>query len=383
MAIPESELLRLILQEYSVGDLVHYEVLPHGYVNTSYAVTLSDGGSTRRYLLRRYKPDTEEPAIIFEHSIIRHLNQRGFALTAGVIATISGRTYVSHAAGANAEPDAGDAVFYALFEYLAGEDKHSWIRPDCSDGELAAAGEALARFHDAVSGLIPTGRSEPPMVDLLPLIATSIEDRLSRRGGSRFVAELAENNSLIQHGIRRVHRALDVPEFRQTLHLVNHGDYHPGNLKFDRGRVVGMFDFDWSKIDSRIFDLGVALAYFCASWDASHMDTYFRIEKAAAFLKGYQMALLSGGGISPLDAVEIKHLPDMIAAGNIYVMEWALRDYFGRVVDPDEYLIYLQHHLCLMRWFEVPTYRRKLSQMISETLLPLRVTHDEKGSAGI
>ena len=40
-----------------------------------------------------------------------------------------------------------------------------------------------------------------------------------------------------------------------------HCDYHPGNLKWVDEQGVGLFDFDWSKLDYRVFDIarGVVL----------------------------------------------------------------------------------------------------------------------------
>ena len=42
-------------------------------------------------------------------------------------------------------------------------------------------------------------------------------------------------------------------------HCAIHCDFHPGNLKYENNRVVGIFDFDWSKIDLRLFDLRMAV----------------------------------------------------------------------------------------------------------------------------
>jgi homoserine kinase type II len=368
MELPEAQLLTQILRQYSVGELADYQVLPHGYVNTSYAIRTSDES---KYLLRRYRSGSLEDGLIFEHSIIRHLEKKNFHLTARVLPTNDGTTYIRHHPDISARHGDGE-LFYALFDFLSGEDRFSWIKPDCGSEELAEAGAALARFHEAVSDLTPSGhRSEPPICELLPLIADSIKRRLVRRSTSEFESELYHHRDLILCAIQKAHRAINVAELRSTRHLVNHGDYHPGNLKFDGSKVVGLFDLDWSKIDARTFDIGVALTYFCASWDASRMESYFGLDRAASFLKGYQSTLFELGALAPLDTFELKLLAEMVAAGNIYIMEWALRDYFGRADHPPEFLDYLQHHLCLMRWFEDDTNRRKWDQMIAETLLPL------------
>src|SRR5687768_15339304 len=93
---PESELLKHILEQYSVGELTHYEVMPLGFVNTSYAVITSLEGASHKFLLRRYRAGSKESGVIFEHSIINHLEKKGFDLTARVLRTRSGMTYVTH-----------------------------------------------------------------------------------------------------------------------------------------------------------------------------------------------------------------------------------------------------------------------------------------------
>ena len=39
--------------------------------------------------------------------------------------------------------------------------------------------------------------------------------------------------------------------------IPNHYDYHPGNLQWAAEEVVGIFDFDWAKMDLRLFDVGM------------------------------------------------------------------------------------------------------------------------------
>jgi homoserine kinase type II len=382
MSLSETELLTEIVSEYLLGQLTGFHRLTQGYVNTSYAITTQDGDATRSYLLRIYRRGIREAEVIFEHSIINHLACKGFALAAKVLPAGSGQTYVRRHPDHPGEPDDEDSIFCAVFDYLNGEDKYTWIRPDCADAEIASSGAALAHFHNAVADLTPLGhRVEPKIIDLLPLIDEGIHARLKRRKDNGFENCLAENHDFILRAIHDVRQEIETPEFNATPHLVIHGDYHPGNLKFDSGRVVGMFDLDWSKVDARTFDIGLALMYFCASWDKTNPADYFRLDRAGVFLNAYQAALAGVDGVGPLDALELKYLPAMAAAGNIYVMEWALRDYYGRAVDPVEYLGYLQHHLMLMRWFDDQTNRLRLERTITETAFPVAAANTNRGGS--
>jgi homoserine kinase type II len=144
---------------------------------------------------------------------------------------------------------------------------------------------------------------------------------------------------------------MDGGEYRDIVQMVIHCDYHPGNLKFQDSQITGLFDFDWSKIDVRCFDVGLALMYFCTPWRGEE-DGHFRLDETAVFLNAYQAALRDTEGAGPLTDAELKYLPHMISAGNMYVLRWAIEDFYSKEVEPDEYLVYLKHNVHLMQWLE-------------------------------
>jgi hypothetical protein len=104
---------------------------------------------------------------------------------------------------------------------------------------------------------------------------------------------------------------LEEPVCRALPELVIHCDYHPGNLKFEDGHVTALFDFDWSKIDLRVFDVGLALFYFFAGWGGD-LDGCLRLEPLGIFLQAYQERLRNSQGIGPLSKDEPCYLPAMI-----------------------------------------------------------------------
>jgi hypothetical protein len=53
-------------------------------------------------------------------------------------------------------------------------------------------------------------------------------------------------------------------------------------------------------------------------------------------------------------------MPDMIAAANLYVLNWTILDYLRKDVDPDEYLVYLEHAVRTIRWLENSDHRSVL-----------------------
>ncbi len=65
-----------------------------------------------------------------------------------------------------------------------------------------------------------------------------------------------------------------------------------------------------------------------------------------------------------MSAAELEILPHLISAGNLYVLYWGLRDYLGKPVDPQEYLIYLRHSIAFAHWFEEPAHRASLIDVL-------------------
>ncbi len=57
--------------------------------------------------------------------------------------------------------------------------------------------------------------------------------------------------------------------------------------------------------------------------------------------------------MEPLNEIEIKNLPTMLAAANLYLVNWIVATYYD---DPDlndyEYLAYLKHTVRQMHWIE-------------------------------
>ena len=136
-----------------------------------------------------------------------------------------------------------------------------------------------------------------------------------------------------------------------------------GNLKFQNSHVTGVFDFDWSKLDYRCFDLALALFYFFADWEGEQ-DGGLHLQYLRLFLQTYQHELARASSIGPLSQDELHYLPAMIEAGNLYVLNWTLLDFYAKIVDPQEYLLYLVHAVELIKWFDRPGNQEALIDAI-------------------
>ncbi|MCP4669955.1 MAG: phosphotransferase [Desulfobacula sp.] len=325
-----------------------FEQIHRGSVNKSFIIRTVSKIKKKVYFFRKYNPGKTKNEIEFEHSVITHLKKKRFVLVAGLVHTKDGKTFVNQNKGID--------QFYAIFDFLPGKDKYSWINPDCCKNDLKNAGGVLAKFHNIVFDLKPEQKCcEPKIMDLLPQIAQNVSSCAKKKGETPFDICLRKNLDTI---LSAIDQTLNVfvfgvqgSEYKDLVQMVIHCDYHPGNLKFQNNAITGLFDFDWSKVDVRCFDIAIAITYFCAIWKGRaggslHMD------KIAAFFHAYQKASAMKPG--PLSNPELKYLPHMIKAANIYVINWIIQNFYNRgiIIDSCNHIKYLQHYSRCLIWLE-------------------------------
>jgi len=354
------ELQKIVSKYYQIGELVGYEKDTLGIYNTGYTIDTIINGRKSRYFLRKYRKGRREDEIRFEHSVVNHLVGKNFELVAPIISTINGKTYVKQF-GEGSNGDSGAGVFYTVFEFIQGDVTHIYVNTGFSDKVLRNAATVLARFHGAVADLNPAGRRyEPGIIELLPKIARTADNCANEPERTELNDYLLENHSLVHRTIGRTLQAIDSREYKAMPHLVIHGDYHPGNLKFKDDTIVGLFDLDWSKVEARCYDVALALILFCTTWEEKG-EGELQLGKASTFLNAYQDTLSRSQEIGPLNDVELMYLPHMISASNIYLLDWQSADY---CINPEEYLRYLKHTVRIMRWLEGRDNRDKLEKLI-------------------
>lgn len=326
---------------YDLGKVIDtYEVLG-GYTNRSFQVRVNQNGVKKEYFLRKYKLGISEKEILFEHAMIKHTRANGFHLLAGLIPTQDGNTFVS--------PVISNSKF-ALYQFLEGEDKYTWDNPLMDDGEYESAAAVLASFHNASRGFEQRDlwRIEPVILELISLLPQSFSDYAQEKRSTKF----HDYFTTVLPSILAPLQSLSISKADADQMVVNsiHCDFHPGNLKFSGGKVVGVFDLDWAKIDYRLFDVCLALIYNSVIWGGRN-DGNMLPEKCSIFLNSYQATLESTGQLPPLNSVELDNFPTMMAMANFYLLNWTISDYYlGGDKNDYEYLAYLKHIVRQMRW---------------------------------
>ena len=362
-----SQLQEIITEHYQIGKLVNYEQLLLGYESKTYAIETVLDSKRCKYCFRRYKQGRREADVQFEHSVINHLIAKGFNLAARIINTRDGRSYVRRLEGRD---DRAEDAFYAIFDFLPGEDKYTWMAPPTSLEVIGNAAAVLARFHNAVFDLNPEGqRHEPGIIEFLPTIARNIEKRAEAAGETQLDICLLDNISLFAENIDRTLEAIDDKKYKELPHQVIHFDYHPSNLKFQNNRVTGLFDYDWTRIEARCFDVAVAVMHFCSLWRGKE-DGHLGLGKATTFLDSYQRTLKGSKGVGPLSHIELRYLPHLVRAGAIYMVYWFIENFYDTKADPIEYSQFLEHYALIMRWLDNKYNWDTLERICTESAFP-------------
>lgn len=343
----------VIETDYDIGDVFGIEQLLGGYTNLSYAVYSKRNGRPLKHFFRRYKRGVTAQNVRFESALIEHIASRSANVIAGVIRTKENSRYVRRL---RQEGERYEQYFYALFDFIGGEDKYSWTNNQLSQQEFASAGASMARMHNAACGYVPDPPRNPraTISEVIDALSSKLHLCLDQVKDNDFDSYFLSHYPLIQE-ITATTRA-GLTKMDNLPRIAIHGDFHPGNQKYLNDEVEGIFDFDRTTIDLRLYDVALGIVYFCSSWDL-HNDGELDLESFATFLGAYQQRSRELADLGPMSSEAIAHFPRMMAAANLMLIKWATVDTFYNPLatdeyDPREYLSYLQHNIRLMYWIE-------------------------------
>jgi homoserine kinase type II len=334
----------IVNDEYDLGDVIRAERIFGGYVNASFAVWTRTATGEHKYFVRKYSRAIKEREVRFEHALLTHLERHGFDLASSVFPNRDGGTFVTREEVVEGKPH---TVFFGVFRLLEGE-----VKNRLTDREFDSGARVLAQFHHSAFDFDPgdLAREQPPIMEFVPTLAGTFKECAAKATGTafddHFLAKLPAILDVIAKGVEVESQLGGLP--------VNpvHCDYHPGNLKWVDEQGVGLFDFDWSKLDYRVFDVAQGVVYFCSSWEGPDRGE-LRLDKAAVFVRAYQDEAARWADPGPMSARELAVLPRMIANANLFILNWDVTYYYADAApDVDEYMIYLTENVALMECIE-------------------------------
>lgn len=357
---------RVVATHYDIGKVQGVDQLHGGYTNLSFSVTAENCGRFKKYLLRIYRQGTAVEHICFEHALIEHIVAAGGNMVAGLVKTREGDNFLRLPAPS---PRSSKELYYAMFEFIGGEDKYTWTSNRLSDTEYTCSGRMLAELHCCAAGFDPGKLPSPhrPIIQRLLDMPSELANCAEQANNSCFDRYFLKNLPDVLDTCRKTSDRLTGARKLPVIGI--HGDFHPGNQKYNLNRVVGVFDFDRACLDLRLFDVALAIIYFCTSWEGK-MDGNLWLRKAALFLQGYQKRAGRSTHPGPLTPEEIGYFIPMLNAACLSLIKWASADAYYLETEncPDEeYLFYLKHHVRLVRWLE--NNRTRVENMLFRTLI--------------
>ncbi|HEY5386913.1 MAG TPA: phosphotransferase [Thermoleophilia bacterium] len=339
----------IVNDDYALGDVVRAERIFGGYVNASFAVWTHTDSGEHKYFVRKYNRAITEREVRFEHALLTHLESHGFSLASTVFPNRAGETFVTRQEIVDGK---SLTVFFGVFRMLEGEDKYTWVKNRLTDKEFDSAARVLAQFHHSAVDFDPgdLAREQPPIMEFVPTLAGTFTKCAAQATGTafddHFLGRLPAILDVIARGVE-VKAQLDGLPITPV-----HCDYHPGNLKWVDEQGVGLFDFDWSKLDYRVFDVAQGVVYFCSSWEGPDRGE-LRLDKARIFVRAYQDEAARWADPGPMSARELAVLPRMIANANLFILNWGVTFYYAEAdPDVDEYMVYLTENVGLMESIE-------------------------------
>ena len=282
-----SKLVELTQDEAKlVEDVLNHYTLPPsercilrntvGFVNKTFIVEI--GG--QKFVLRQSSSVTLPEHLEFEVEVLRYLESVGYALSPHLLPNKRGEYLTS-----------SNGNFWMLQDFIPGEIRASWNDVAHFEGEmLDNFFRASAAFTKAAVAFKPS-KSYPNFS--LAYYTKNAEELLE--GAMSDIPE--SEGKTIMFGRKKdllnfaeaTQREFDVLSYDTLPKQLVHFDLHPGNVHYEGSRVVGLFDFDWARMDCRISDLAGSIGQSCYVYGGKDSGRYVK-EKIDAGLAAYRAA---------------------------------------------------------------------------------------------
>ena len=265
--------LAVALSHYDTGVITEIRAIKRGSGDAPKALLRTSRGTL---LFKRRGPSRggreQLERVAFSHQLQLHLAARGYPLPR-LLGTRDENNSILHL---------GERL-YELFEYVAGEAYSG------SESETRSAGRALAILHRLTADFCP--QTTPAMRGFHANTATmkrltAARERLDESGDAPG-AEAAKRLTELYEGARDRVEALGYAGWPSQ---VVHGDWHPGNVVFQSGRVSAALDYDTAHLDARIADVASGTLQFSLHRGDDDLGTWRaepEIDRLRWFMHGY------------------------------------------------------------------------------------------------
>lgn len=263
--------LAQVLSHYDIGVIHQVTPLSAGNRRAPKMVVMSEQG---KFLLkRRPKGKDDIYRVAFAHAVQAHLSRRYFPIP-GLVATHHEHNTILHL---------NDHI-YEFFKFVGG------VRYKGTVEETIDTGRQLARFHEYLTNFAfqwkPLRGSFHDSTTVRRHLKTAGADKVA--GSDRKFQVVAE---ALMHLYNRSSVRVNELGFDSWLEQVVHGDWHPGNMLFLKGKIAAILDFDSTKIAPPVTDLANGMIQFSivgSRPNPADWPDYLDQAKLIQFLSGYR-----------------------------------------------------------------------------------------------
>jgi homoserine kinase type II len=283
--------LAAVLSHYDLGVIDDIRVFARGSRRApKVLIKTHDGGE---FVLKRRAAGRDNPyRVAFAHSLQLYLADCGYPVpdlhgtrdTNNSLLQLDGR-------------------IYELFEYVAG------TRDDGSPQCAAEAGRALGHLHRLL--LSYKSPYDPPAGSFHA--PNAVAQRLAQIPESVAAKEPQADREPLQQACRELERAcseaarrVEQAGYGSWPRTIIHGDWHPGNVIFQGGRVVAAVDFDSARLEPRVADVANAALQFgmvMTGDDPANWPVDLDVDRILRLVRGYERGASHTIGEDELAAV--------------------------------------------------------------------------------
>lgn len=357
----------IVENEYDIGKLLEVYQIFGGYINTTFGVYTEKDGEKQTWLLRMYMRGKTLDSLLFEHKLVLTARNNGFDLIAAPIMTNKGISYTERTLDMG-EGEGEDLYYFAIFNYIDGEDRYDWIKNWAPEGveeaTIISGAKAMAGFHSSTFNYDAEGRFGDNLLHInedlscneiirqFPQILREYRQDFEKAGLSNPYVEYYDA-TLAYYDEMCAKAHVSDEDYKEFVICPCQCDFHGGNFLYKPdGNVAGVFDFDSAKFDARVFEVGVGTHYVFSSWLLAN-EGELVLDKTELFIKTYNEECARLGVIPPLNETEKKCLFQEFLQAPIYIDGWcAAAVDIDMTLDPYEYLYYAKHFTDCLQWLE-------------------------------
>ncbi len=258
------EILNKITEKYGLGDVLDFSKIEEGALNENFLIATIKG----KYFLKGIRSKAKERSN-YIYNVERFMSENGIPAICRITDTDGQHEFIY------------DDACYTVYPFIDSDRSHIYI-----DADYERMGELLGKIHKVGNSNIPDNLKIHPFKitsqENKTKILNDYKDQIIRKDVHDSIDELFI--SYINLKLDSLEKLEDIgyPESDTLIH----GDYHAGNLLFDKDsrEIVGICDWEKTEYSPRAYELARSIFYICFSLGFNE-DKGFN--DAIPFVRGY------------------------------------------------------------------------------------------------